>query len=95
MFEESDEFCPHCDNHFVIDAETKETKAIREGKAQMVIGLEMEAGRKNKICLISYYYYYCCILYICIALALKTFPHIYKLIRYSVLPTPTPHQVLE
>ena len=44
LFEESDEFCPHCDNHFVIDAETKETKAIREGKAQMVVGLEMEAG---------------------------------------------------
>ncbi len=44
MFEESDEFCPHCDNHFVIEAETKETKAIREGKAQMVVGLEMEAG---------------------------------------------------
>ena len=46
LFEESDEFCPHCDNHYVIDAETKETKAIKEGKAQMVVGLEMEAGER-------------------------------------------------
>ena len=44
MVEEADEYCPHCDNHYIIEAETKETKAIKEGKAQMVVGMEMEAG---------------------------------------------------
>lgn len=39
-FEEADEYCPHCDNHFIIDAETPETKAIKEGKGQLVIGVD-------------------------------------------------------
>ena len=33
-FDEADEYCPNCDNHFVIDAETKKSKAIKEGKAE-------------------------------------------------------------
>ena len=31
QFEEPDEYCPHCDNHFVIEAVTPET--IKEEKA--------------------------------------------------------------
>ncbi|KAG1742512.1 hypothetical protein EDB19DRAFT_1894928 [Suillus lakei] len=34
-YEESDEFCPHCDNHYVIDAKTP----------QAVIGVEGEDAR--------------------------------------------------
>jgi len=33
-FDESDEFCPRCDNHFVIDAKT------RESTGHLVIGFE-------------------------------------------------------
>lgn len=29
-FDESDEFCPNCDNHFVIEAETKEKKLLEK-----------------------------------------------------------------
>ena len=25
-FEEADEYCPHCDNHFIIEAKTRETE---------------------------------------------------------------------
>lgn len=32
VFEESDEFCPHCDNHFVIDAKTPEAALMVEGE---------------------------------------------------------------
>jgi len=31
-FEESDEFCPHCDNHFVIDAVTPQAALQVEGE---------------------------------------------------------------
>ncbi|KAJ3768753.1 hypothetical protein FB446DRAFT_814795, partial [Lentinula raphanica] len=34
-YEESDEFCPHCDNHYVIDAKTP----------QAVVGVEGEDAR--------------------------------------------------
>jgi len=34
-YEESDEFCPHCDNHYVIDAKTP----------QAVLGVEGEDAR--------------------------------------------------
>ncbi|KYQ94190.1 hypothetical protein DLAC_04482 [Tieghemostelium lacteum] len=27
-WEESDEYCPHCDNHFYVDAEKPETKMV-------------------------------------------------------------------
>ncbi|KAL3706184.1 hypothetical protein TMatcc_007194, partial [Talaromyces marneffei ATCC 18224] len=30
-FEESDEYCPHCDNHFVIDAKTPQASLQVEG----------------------------------------------------------------
>jgi acetyl-CoA carboxylase beta subunit len=30
-FEESDEYCPHCDNHFVIDAKTPNAALSIEG----------------------------------------------------------------
>ncbi|KAK5020602.1 hypothetical protein LTR60_000372 [Cryomyces antarcticus] len=32
QFEESDEFCPHCDNHFVIDALTPKQRLEVEGE---------------------------------------------------------------
>lgn len=31
-FEESDEFCPHCDNHFVIEAKEPKMKLEVEGE---------------------------------------------------------------
>lgn len=34
-YEESDEYCPHCDNHYVIDAKTP----------QAVVGIEAEDTR--------------------------------------------------
>ena len=42
-FEEADEYCPHCDNHFIIEAKTPET----EGK--LVIEVEQEKGHENKM----------------------------------------------
>lgn len=42
-FEEADEYCPHCDNHFIIEAKTPET----EGTLQ--ITFEHERGHENKI----------------------------------------------
>lgn len=34
-FEESDEYCPRCDNHFYIPAETKETRQIDKAMKQL------------------------------------------------------------
>ena len=42
-FEEADEFCPHCDNHYVIEAKTK------ENCGKLVIGFKMEKGHENKM----------------------------------------------
>ena len=42
-FEEADEYCPHCDNHYVIEAKTPET----EGK--LVIQVEQMKGHENKM----------------------------------------------
>ncbi|GAB1519409.1 hypothetical protein RhiXN_00261 [Rhizoctonia solani] len=36
-FEESDEYCPHCDNHFIIEAKTPTP----------VVGVEGEDARKD------------------------------------------------
>ncbi|KAH7345306.1 CHY zinc finger-domain-containing protein [Rhizoctonia solani] len=36
-FEESDEFCPHCDNHFIVEAKTPKP----------VVGVEGEDARKD------------------------------------------------
>ena len=54
VYEESDEYCPHCDNHYVIEAETKLSKAVKDGTAKMAIGMEMEAGM------------YVCSMYVCV-----------------------------
>ena len=45
-FDEADEYCPNCDNHFVIDAETKKSKAINEGKAGVVVGVQGNSERE-------------------------------------------------
>ena len=45
-FDETDEYCPSCDNHFVIDAETKKSKAISEGKAGVVVGVQGDNARE-------------------------------------------------
>ncbi|KAG8932111.1 hypothetical protein FRC02_001667 [Tulasnella sp. 418] len=37
VYEESDEYCPHCDNHYVIEAKTP----------QPLLGLESEDPRKD------------------------------------------------
>ena len=41
-FEEADEFCPHCDNHYIIEAKTPMT----EGR--MVVEIEHERGHENR-----------------------------------------------
>ena len=45
-FDESDEHCPSCDNHFVIDAETPKSRALNEGKAQVLVGVEGDTERE-------------------------------------------------
>ena len=42
-FEEADEYCPHCDNHFIIEAKTPET----EGK--LVIEVDQMKGHEHKM----------------------------------------------
>ena len=42
-FEEADEYCPHCDNHYMIEAKTPETEG------QLVIEFEQEKGHENKV----------------------------------------------
>ena len=42
-FEEADEYCPHCDNHYIIEAKTPQT----EGKLK--IEFEMEEGHEQKM----------------------------------------------
>ena len=42
-FEEADEYCPHCDNHFIIEAKTPET----EGK--LVVQVEQMKGHENRM----------------------------------------------
>ena len=42
-FEEADEYFPHCDNHFVIEAKTPD----QNGK--LVIEFEQEKGHENKM----------------------------------------------
>lgn len=42
-FEEADEYCPHCDNQYVIEAKTRET----EGR--MIIELQTKKGHDNKM----------------------------------------------
>ena len=42
-YEEADEYCPHCDNHYVIEAKT------REQCGKMVITMKMEKGHEHKM----------------------------------------------
>lgn len=42
-FEEADEYCPHCDNHFVLEARTPEMSG------KLVIEFEAEKGHENKM----------------------------------------------
>ena len=42
-FEEADEYCPNCDNHFMPEAKTPET----EGK--LIIDFKMEKGHENRV----------------------------------------------
>ena len=42
-FEEADEFCPHCDNHYIIEAKTK------ENTGKLVLEFQMEKGHENKM----------------------------------------------
>ena len=43
VYEESDEYCPGCDNHYVLDAVTP------EDKGKLVIGFEAKKGHENKL----------------------------------------------
>ena len=47
QFEEADEHCPHCDNHFMPEAKTPET----EGK--LIIDIKMEKGLEGQVTLDS------------------------------------------
>ena len=42
-FDEADEFCPNCDNHFMPEAKTPETEG------HLVIGFEAAKGHENKM----------------------------------------------
>lgn len=42
-YEEADEFCPNCDNHYVIEAKTPEQKG------KLVIEFEQQKGHENKM----------------------------------------------
>ena len=42
-FDEADEFCPHCDNHFVIEAVTP------EDKGEWRVEVEAEAGQEQNL----------------------------------------------
>ena len=42
-FEEADEYCPHCDNHYIIEAKTPET----EGR--LVVEVEQMKGHEHKM----------------------------------------------
>ena len=42
-FEEADEYCPHCDNHYIIEAKTQQT----EGR--MVVTVQQERGHEHKM----------------------------------------------
>ena len=44
QFEEPDEYCPHCDNHFVIEAVTPET--IKEEKQRIKKERRKTKGKK-------------------------------------------------
>ena len=42
-FEDADEYCPHCDNHYILEAKTPESSG------KLVIEFEQEKGHENKM----------------------------------------------
>ena len=42
-FEEADEYCPHCDNHFIIEAKTP----LTEGR--LVVEVDQARGHEHKV----------------------------------------------
>ena len=42
-FEEADEYCPHCDNHYIIEAKTPFTEG------QLVVEVQQERGHEHKM----------------------------------------------
>ena len=42
-FEEADEYCPHCDNHFIIEAKTP------ENSGRLVVEVEQTRGHEHKL----------------------------------------------
>ncbi|OAV97128.1 hypothetical protein, variant [Puccinia triticina 1-1 BBBD Race 1] len=50
-FEESDEYCPHCDNHYIIEAKTAKPMVGIEGEDARVDarGLATRDERSNKV----------------------------------------------
>ena len=49
QFEEPDEYCPHCDNHFVIEAVTPETLREEKAAAAKKKRLQREAADQKKL----------------------------------------------
>ncbi|KAI0016940.1 zinc finger protein [Xylariomycetidae sp. FL0641] len=47
-FEEADEYCPHCDNHFVLDAKTPKPALAVEGGDARVDGARMLKDERVK-----------------------------------------------
>ena len=43
VYEEADEYCPNCDNHYVLDAVTP------EDKGKLVIEFEQKKGHEHKM----------------------------------------------
>ena len=41
-FEEADEYCPHCDNHYSIEAKT------RESEGRLVVEVQQERGHEHR-----------------------------------------------
>eukprot|EP00943_MAST-04B_sp_MAST-4B-sp1_P001514 g1514.t1 len=49
QFEEPDEYCPHCDNHFVIEAVTPETIKEEKAAAAKARRLQREQADQKKL----------------------------------------------
>ncbi|KAJ7033468.1 hypothetical protein C8F04DRAFT_625537 [Mycena alexandri] len=58
VYEDSDEYCPHCDNHYVIDAKTPKAVVKVEGEdirvdARMIKDDRIKADRKDDLLLLD------------------------------------------
>ncbi|KAH9485624.1 hypothetical protein JR316_0002534 [Psilocybe cubensis] len=49
VYEESDEFCPHCDNHYVIEAKTPQAVLAVEGEDARVDARMLKDDRMKQI----------------------------------------------